>query len=850
MSVETRASYATPISPFLREAEFEGIAQNEAAPLGEFESPFVAARLYAGEEEAEAATASPEILFLAEMQQELHSAEFEDAVNRFSGEVVGLYERQLSNLGGSAAMEAEAVVATTEFFHPAFREFEAAIDRINQEAGHLELFDMEQETVQTLFERHQPEGTAYGEFEYLFEAFWKKAKGAAGAVARKGRKARRAGARGLKGRLLGKLLGFLKRMFRKLLNVVLRKAIGKLPAALRPAAQRLRQRLLGGTSATQVVEEPNDDAADDGDSQPISAAPVDDAALEPDEGSADTGTDPQSAVQDSDELISASLFELEGYEAEFQPEAWMSAGVGESDVQRLDEARAVFMEALARAKPQEDLSPHVENFLPAIIPLLRVCMKLGLRKPVAQALGRLIAKFIARMVGPSLAQPLGQSIASAGLKMLGFETAQESEAQSETSGHYEQETPARISLAAQTVESTVMRLAEATERLGLTGRDLEDKELFEALAVQAFEQAAAENWAGRMMRPELRESSDPDGHWMLAPANSTRKKYKVGPTRRIRIDPASADTIAVFAGRTLGEFLFQQKGLPRRPIDAIIHLYEAIPGTTLSYISLLEKGVPGLGHAKESAWGQIHPLTTEAAGSLMGSGGLGRSFAAKWMVSPNKIQIGHRFYFLEIVNQDLGTAPGPGPGSVAVAAPRSVMERRPSEFNLVVNCQSNKIVAALFIAEQQAQQVATSLRSGNAGAVLLQAVTAVLSAAAQNMTDGRGKHIQIIPKAEQLKPRGRMVLRMVMRWFRQHFFKWLARVIVKRIQRELTEFSQTFTKATEDPAWGVTVTVTLDNPPAMEAIGAALQGKLKLPPLGPEEVPASTWSVTPGFSRG
>jgi len=90
MSVETRASYATPISPFLREAEFEGIAQNEAAPLGEFESPFVAARLHAGEEEAEAAAASPEMLTLRRFGWNLAREEF------FSVALMAWFEYTLS----------------------------------------------------------------------------------------------------------------------------------------------------------------------------------------------------------------------------------------------------------------------------------------------------------------------------------------------------------------------------------------------------------------------------------------------------------------------------------------------------------------------------------------------------------------------------------------------------------------------------------------------------------------------------------------------------------------------------------------------------------------------------------
>lgn len=851
-----------PQSPFLSEAYWETppelaspTLESSSAQL--WESPFGGEHPFLRETQGEGETVSPELEFLADMEQQLHDPEFEDAVARFSSEVVGLYEAQREAYG--ASFESEAVEATTERFGPALREFESALDRLSAEAGPRDVFEMEAETIDQLFARHRPAGDTYGEYEYLFESFWKKAKGAARAARGAGAKAKKKGARGIKGKILAKLLNMLKRVFRMLLKRVLAQAIGKLPANLRPAALRLRNRLLGRLTPAAREPEPEPepdltgDEPDTGAGEPVeTSAPMDDSSLEPDEGAGDTGSDVSGATEDADTAIAASLFEVEAeFEAEFQPEAWAGSTAANAEAD-LQQARQQFLEALAQAKPGEELAPHLDQFIPAILPALKMASRFGLRAPIAKALGRLIGRFIQKIVGPQTATPLGQAIANQGLRMMGFETH---EAALAGGGAL----PVNL-LVAQTVEGTVQRLAETAGRLGLESRDLENPALFEALAAQSFERAAAANWPGRMLRPEVRESSHLDAAWVLAPETG-KKYYKRGPKLRVKIDPATADQISVFAGKNLGQFLFVEKGLERRPIEAIAHLYEAIPGTWLSRISLHEKQVPGLGSARQEAWGQIHPLTTEAAGFLLGSAGLGRPFAAKWMNSPHKVQIGLRYFYLEILNAPTGPRPAAGPvrpnppmGAAApilipqITAPPAPATPQPSQINTVVDCQRNRIVVALFLAEHQAQRVAASFRSGDAGTVLFQAVTSLLDAVAQNMADGKGKHIKVIPRAQQLfKRRRRPVLRMAMMWFRKFFFKWLGRVFVKLVEREMEAFKTAFIKAADDAAWGVTVRVELDNPPAMEAICAALEGKLKLPPMGAVEIPKAQWSVVAGF---
>lgn len=838
-----------PESPFLNEFEWESPAGEGS--MGEtghsvqsFESPFAGEHPFLREAIGEGESVSPELEFLAEMEQQLHDPEFEHAVERFSAEVVGLHEAERSAYSGSAAWESEAMEATADRFSPAFREFELALDRIAAEAGQRDVFEMELEVIDRLFKQHQPAGANYGEYEYLFESFWKKARNSAKAARGAGSKARKKGARGIKGRILAKLIGVLKRVFRMILKRVLQQAIGQLPPPLQRAAIRLRDRLLGRRRPMAREPEPEPDAmgnsdsasADDdpggsagADAEP--SVPVDDATLVPDEGAGDAGGDVSAVTEDADAAIAASFYEMEGsFEAEFQPETLSSAGVHTAPTApSLSQAREQLLEALARAKPGEDLAPHLDNFIPAILPALKMASKFGLRGPLSRTLGRIIARFIQNTVGQQTAAPLGQAIANQGLRLMGFEAA---------TSPGEAALPVHL-LVAQTVEGTVQRLAESAERLGLESRDFENASLLEALAAQSFERAAAANWPGRMLRPEVRESSHVDATWVLAP-EAGRKYYKRGPAIRVKIDPATADQVEIFAGKTLGQFLFVQKGLDRRPIEAVMHMWEAIEGTWLSRISLYEKHVPGLGSAGQEAWEQIHPLTDRAAGFLLGSAGLGRKFAPKWLTSQNKVQIGLRYYYLEITG---GARPVDSPATTIAPA-----DARPSQINTVVDCQRSRIVVALFLAEPQAQRVAASLRSGQSGAVLFQAIAGVMDAAAQNAADGKGKHLKVIPRVQQLfKRRSRPMLRLVMEWFRKRLFKWLGRVVVKLLEREMNAFKAAFIQAADDAAWGVTVRIELNNPPAMEAICAALDGKVKLPPMGAVESPKAQWSVVAGF---
>ena len=79
------------------------------------------------------------------------------------------------------------------------------------------------------------------------------------------------------------------------------------------------------------------------------------------------------------------------------------------------------------------------------------------------------------------------------------------------------------------------------------------------------------------------------------PLGRRRKYYKkYTQVFDVEITPQIADALKTFGGTTLSAFLKDQLGVTP-PVRARVHLYQAIPGTTLRRIAQLEQGVPGLG---------------------------------------------------------------------------------------------------------------------------------------------------------------------------------------------------------------------------------------------------------------
>src|SRR5215471_21603399 len=96
-------------------------------------------------------------------------------------------------------------------------------------------------------------------------------------------------------------------------------------------------------------------------------------------------------------------------------------------VAELEHARERLVDGLEQLKEGEDPTPQVENFIPALLPVLKVGLRLAGRQRVVDFLAGFLGKLIQKFVGPQYAPPLSKAIVDAGLRLLQLEAATQRE---------------------------------------------------------------------------------------------------------------------------------------------------------------------------------------------------------------------------------------------------------------------------------------------------------------------------------------------------------------------------------------------------------------------------------------
>lgn len=845
-----------PESPFLEETSY-----NTPAPSGGFsvvaevlpspflgESPFPSA--YAGEQ----APADPQAMAFAELTAEFYDTEFEDVVARFAQEVYEIVDRDRSSRSFGAVSVAELEAGAMDTLTPTARELEAALDRLGEAAGDLDTARLSETEVEELFARFAPPMAPNAEFDYFLKGLWNKAKKVVGGVVKTAKRAVSAGLKAVSKVLpLKQILGALKKLVRPLIQKVLKVAIDKLPEAVRPAARKLAAAFLGKDAAPSA--KPATTAAP---APSAPAAPSATPAQTPPEAAPDVGTQPPSApstedVQGEFDSLMAS-YVLTGGETEpqFEFEAAGPGGEPAPTVQQLDQAREQFARAMGEVEPTaEAVAPHIQQFIPAVLaaaPVAIAAAKTAIsiigRDRVVGMLAGLVSKLVQKFVGKEAAPALSRAMVDTGMKLIGFETPPPN-------------MPGYV--VAQTVEDTVHRFAELVDRYDVSEAELvQSPVLREALVTEAFNSAVSANFPSQLIKPELREVADYNAAWVLMPPHGTKYYKKYTRILDVTVDPKTAERITTFGGSTLADFLYGSLRLPRGPVKARMHLYEAIPGTWLSRITLYERNVPGLGSAREHAWSQIHPLTTAAAGMIAGSAGLGRDVSSRYTQSRHVIGVGQRFYYLEIAGArpSPGPYPGPRPGPAPGPGPGPAPSPdRPSQVNVVIDCQKNEIRVYLYYSEAVTQQIAGSLRRSEPMSSVLRIIAGNVAAVSNTIAEGPGNHVRIIQEFEAwllpvLKEAAKRLLPIILKWLAKQVVKWILKKLAEYIEQKAAEFRQAFLQAADSPENGVTLYLIFKNPPGLPVLCKILRGETTMPSL-PDltEVPAATVGIRPGFVR-
>ncbi|MFO0593627.1 MAG: hypothetical protein U0441_39160 [Polyangiaceae bacterium] len=882
MSMPTNNGYTStivsrwePESPFADEygdSLARGPAREaEGPPAMTFatESPFLSETEMGGQ----LAAVDPASEAVAELLGELHDPEMDEAVYELIHEASALASSRLTGeLGDNRVLEARVERMLQDHFAPLQRHVEETIERMAEAVAPLDPMSMTEAELESVLDRVEAPAARLSP---SFELFAKKMKKKAKSAAKSGVKAAK------KGKAKAGPFGILKKigeLVKPLLQKVLAFALDKLPAKYRPLAIKVAERLglkkpgsgkskggakgksKGGARPERPLPSRSEPTGDD------AGAPLDTASdaggdvpgdMSGDMGSdmsgdmggepMDSGAEPEPtedvgpATSDADASESAMAAAAEGgalsdvpdesapdvgqaqsdldvqiaelvlSESEEEQEATVRAAVVPSrrrdPLGDLDRARGHFIRRVRDLRRGESAAPVVENFIPAILAAVSLGIKVIGRDRVVKFLGGLIGKLIQPLAGKDLAPGLGQAIADIGLKVL-FHAEVTVEDTREAAGR----------AIATTVEETVRRVAALPEHV------LENPTLLEAHTLEAFEAAAAASFPPALVRPELREAAGVNATWVSPPGKRAyyRKYSKVFD---VEVTPQIASAVKTFEGKPLAAFLRDRLRVAGpSPVRAKVHLYQLLPGGRLSHVAQ-QDDAPGLG--KGDAWRLLHPLTPQAATALISQPRLGTAFPSA--PDPLRPSVGQRFYYLEI------------DGAPAKPVGQATKLRVTADFP------KDEIVVQAYIGEGAAQELATALRKGGSPGAAIARLRALLRGEMGVLAgEGSERLFRFVIEKKQGGPEPDTLASAALRALQKTLRKQLGVKVMDWFWARLAEVLQKqtaqFVAATEGPEDGVTILVTLHNPPGLQALRKALRGGApsSLDAWPPPQLPSAT----------
>jgi|GEM_PF-1335425 len=681
-------AYETPFADVqtAREEEQEtDLEQYSYSMLGEVDSPFK----QTFETPSQGGDlASPASEAYTELLAELNDPDFENIFYNLAAEAEDSYLPRISN---EAAMGERYIPFVTQhvnqYLDPLAREAESMIENIATRLSGNNLADMNQADLEILFEQFEPDAAALSPAQEQFlGSIFNKVKSVVSAGVNLAKKGIAAVGKILPINIvLDKLKGFV----RPLLQRVLQFAINKLPKQFQPHAQTLAKKLLSMETADTI-----NTGATSGNLEAVQ--------YELDTNIANLVFSGEE--NDSNNVVQNYLLSSETFEREIKYE------MGGLNVQPLDAARQQFINELKNLKPGDSPVPAIENFLPAALlaaqPIIKMAISIIGRPRVIDFLAGILAQLVAKYIPQEVAKPLASQIIDVGMGLIGFETFETGRAN------------VAYEAIANTVENTIQNIGPLTEAM------LADQEMLASAVLEAFETAAADNFPSSYIKEEYRKVKQP-GLWVLMPRNGPKHLYKkFTHAFSVTIDSSISSTIKSFNGVPLANFLKDKLGLdPSKPLQARVHIYEAIEGTWLSRISKHEN-VPGLN--QPYGWVQIHPLTTQAASLLLKDPCLGKDVDPKFMKNRHKIGIGQRFFYLEINGAHLklprvpkkpgGMQPDKDKGNgkpVKPPDPGKVIVPRSSDIQGVINFIRSEIRLNYFFSEEESKSIVEKLNKND-----------------------------------------------------------------------------------------------------------------------------------------
>ncbi|MEO8381012.1 MAG: hypothetical protein ABI779_15225 [Acidobacteriota bacterium] len=764
-------------TPFLDTRSFvreESEAFASELPTPAMGSPFLS--LY--ELDGQSEYGDPEQEAWSTLVQELYDAEFDEALFELMTAARDLHQQHEASAG--QGVDGERLLQ--QHFQQLIGEAENTVTSLERELGARDPGHLDEAELDALAERDTPSPNLSPEFEE-FLGKWKKK--LVGLAKKAGKLAVKLG--------LGPVLNKLKALIRPLLNKVLQMAIGKLPEAVRPAAEKLADRILNRRPKEAAPAASPSDPSSSG----ATATSPEDAAAATQAPAGASVTDLQQELNEqfANLLLASDEVDLELEVARVRSMERSSSTPVYSD---LDQARERFIDELQELRDGEDAGPAIQNFLPAVLPALRLGIKLAGRGRVVGFLASLLAKLIGKLIGPEAAPALSRAIVDTGLKLLTLEVSPADQR------------GAAASAVAATVEETVRRISALPDHV------LDNQELLEGFALEAFEQAAAANLPPILPesvyrdRPELLESRNAKTSWILLPLQRRKRYKKCGRTFKVRISPYVADEIESFEG-PLSDYLYDQLGVEEgAEVEAEVSLYETLPGTTLPDIAHEESETSGTAGAVTAT--QLHPLTTKAAGLLLGEPRMGRNVPIG--TGPQSIGVGQRLYHLSIPGKRLLTAPHSG---------RRARARRTGGIRLTLDGPNDTIRMHVFLSEVKAQKLAVRLRrQAHAGTVTAGFLRYLQRRLAPILRGERLPGIRVIQPGLASRAALGAALQRLPRDVSQAMTQRLQEAAVSAFAELAKAEGPRFITAAEEPADGVTLTFHMARFAGLQQFGKAL----------------------------
>ena len=715
-----------------------------------------------------------------ELLAELRDSEFDEALLGLVDEADA--RAQLLGLDEADADPARVERALHHWLEPLRMEAEALLDQMGDALAARDAQTLTDEEVDRLLEGLEPGESAGGPvFEDFLTKLWDKAKSAVKGAVRLAKKGIAAVGKILP---IGIILKRLKPLVRPLLTRVLKIAMNRLPPALRPAAAQLARRFLGVRELEALESD--------------EAVPAAESAA---------AADVRSLQLDFDAEITSLLLVPEEPELEsLVAEASLRAErLDDGSLAELDRAREDFVNGLAGLEQGEDPTPLVEQFLPAILPALRVGINVIGRPKVVNFLAKFLGRLIAPYVGAQLTQPLSRAIVDAGLRLMTLEAGENEQAAADP----------RVAAEAfaALVEDTVSRVAELDED------ELEDEGIVEEVAFEGFHRAARGQFPASVLRGARAGGGQARGVWVGMPRRGRRRYRKYSRVLDATISPEAAALVRTRGGRTLAMFLRDRLGRTG-PVQARLHLYQAVPGTRLGRIARAERAVPGLGPAATAAHTELHPLTREAAGALLGEPELGADVSEAFLDELAPAAVGQRFYYLEVA--------GGRPAAMAADEPTATAgagRPRLSTTTAAIDVRRNELRVAVYLSEAQTQDIAARLRRNEPLGGLLTALLPVYAGGLRSLASAAGRHrLRIIGETEAAVAEQQFVLpglpnpsdavgTLLTRWTR------------RALASQLLGERNALLAAAAEPQDGVTLIVRIIQPPGLSTIARLVRGR-------------------------